>query len=92
VICPRCGTADLDETAVRIEIKPLCPNCQKVIAKGMEECPHCRQLLCPECLAAVGEEDTVCPACGVEFELFCPECERPISATAERCPSCGLVF
>jgi RNA polymerase subunit RPABC4/transcription elongation factor Spt4 len=57
-----------------------------------EECPQCGQLLCPECQAAIAEDDTACPTCKVEFEYACPQCEASISADAETCPNCGFEF
>ncbi|MCB9422509.1 MAG: zinc ribbon domain-containing protein [Ardenticatenaceae bacterium] len=57
--------------------------------KGSDECPHCQQLLCPACLAAVSEDDLVCPQCGAEFELVCPVCETAVSPDATVCPVCG---
>ena len=90
-ICPRCGphqatTIQLAQTA------NSCPSCDKPLQPLDEQCPYCGQLLCPECQAAIGEEDAFCPQCNTEFEFLCPQCDADVSADAEECPNCGFVF
>ncbi|GAB4156311.1 MAG: hypothetical protein Fur0021_24420 [Candidatus Promineifilaceae bacterium] len=89
-VCPRCGEDPMQ--AATVAVGPYCPTCGQAIAAGSDQCPYCEQLLCPECLAAVSEEDTACPQCGIEFELCCPECEAVVAADAGICPYCGFTF
>ena len=44
---------------------------------------------CPECGAAMSEDDITCPECGAEFGFYCPECDEELPADAEICPHCG---
>jgi predicted amidophosphoribosyltransferase len=46
-------------------------------------------LFCPECFAAVDEDDPFCKQCGVEFEFECPHCGQAVGALDEICVSCG---
>ncbi|MCA9938590.1 MAG: zinc ribbon domain-containing protein, partial [Anaerolineales bacterium] len=66
--------------------------CRQLINAGMDQCPHCQQLLCPECLAPVSADDLSCPQCGIDFELYCPQCDAVVAADADSCPECGFVF
>lgn len=89
-VCPRCGEDPAEVAAVAAG--PRCPTCGLPVTVGSDECPHCQQLLCPECLAPVAEDDTFCLQCGSEFELCCPECEAIVAADAGICPQCGFTF
>lgn len=87
ICCPGCGTK-----AIGV-VKPIaCPQCAKPIEKGVDACSYCDQLLCPQCLAMVSEEDVVCPQCAIEFELACSECGATVPAAATQCPQCHLAF
>lgn len=90
-ICPRCGPLHAQVIQV-VSSSKKCPSCDLKLEPLDEECPQCGQLLCPECQAAVTEDDFVCGQCGTEFEFECPECEATVAADAEQCPSCGYEF
>jgi len=84
--CPRCG---FDTAFVK---QHACSSCHNPIAVGSDECPHCQQLLCPECLTAVAETDVTCPGCGAEFELLCPGCGAVVAVETAVCPQCDLAL
>jgi predicted amidophosphoribosyltransferase len=41
---------------------------------------------------SVGEDDTVCAACGAELALFCSECSGEVDPDDVTCPHCGAAF
>jgi hypothetical protein len=86
--CPRCGP--VIQGAKDSELQ--CPECGGLISGNSDECPHCQQMLCPNCQAAIVLDQVSCTHCGVEFELVCPACDEDVSAEAEMCPSCGALF
>lgn len=90
-ICPRCGPHRSHYVHVP-QHSHICTNCGNPLQPLDEQCPHCAQLFCPECQAAISEDDAVCPQCKVEFEYACSQCEASISADAETCPNCGFEF
>lgn len=50
---------------------------------------------CPECHHLVGDDDTVCPHCGAEFEeqaYKCPKCGSMLEPEDEECSECGYDF
>ena len=89
--CPRCGPHKATILPAPQHTRH-CPNCGKPLQPFEDECPHCEHLFCPECEAALSDEDIICPQCGTEFEFECPQCEVTVSAKAEICPSCGFDF
>jgi predicted amidophosphoribosyltransferase len=91
LICPRCGPheAHIIQTADQLR---TCVSCGHTLQAAAEECDVCRQLYCPECLAAVGDDDLVCGACGAEFELECPDCGEVVGAGDLVCANCGAEF
>lgn len=98
-ICPRCrpdllGSAlsEAENDSEKAVFPANCPTCRKTIAPHSDQCPHCEQLLCPDCGAAVAETDETCAACGAVFELVCPACDALVTAEDEICPACGLAI
>lgn len=67
----------------------LCPACERPVPQGEDICPLCEQLLCPECGAALDEDDFFCPRCGIEFALVCDACGSEVDAGDTVCPNCG---
>lgn len=51
---------------------------------------------CPECSASVPMDATICPKCGVEFEVEevfeCPMCKTLVDINVDKCPNCGAEF
>jgi predicted amidophosphoribosyltransferase len=82
--CPRCDDPARDHWE--------CPSCHKTIPVGSHACLHCEQEICPECGGAVGETDSHCSSCGIEFSFACPECDQDIPASSDICPHCQHVF
>jgi predicted amidophosphoribosyltransferase len=91
LLCPRCGLSEADARR-KVQGTLRCPACRKPVELGSEACPHCEQLLCPQCLSPVAETDLICSRCGAEFDLFCPECDTRVAADAEVCPACRITF
>jgi predicted amidophosphoribosyltransferase len=90
-VCPRCGLAP-EATRERPPATARCPVCKQEVPAGSDECPHCQQALCPQCLAAIDEDDLICTQCGVEFEYSCPECGKSVGPEQMQCPHCGVAF
>lgn len=97
-VCPLCG---LEPEAARSVVErdderratgPRCPICATPVPAGSDQCPQCEQILCPQCLAAIGEADIACPECGATFEYVCPECDTLVGPAEVHCPHCGLAF
>lgn len=90
-ICPRCGPHRTQYVQTQQQ-SLACPNCGSPLQPLDEQCPDCGQLFCPECQAAISEDDTICPQCRAEFEYACPQCDASITADADTCPQCGFEF
>jgi predicted RNA-binding Zn-ribbon protein involved in translation (DUF1610 family) len=62
-----------------------------------EEVVEGERFECPDCGASLGEAESVCPACGVEFEgeeerFECPDCGATVEAGESLCLECGAEF
>ena len=66
-----------------------CGHCNAEIEQGLDICPTCERDVCYQCSAAVGPNDTECPACGAAWTLVCPSCDSEVLATDLRCRHCG---
>lgn len=91
VACPRCGQG-IPAFGATAATLGACPQCERTIPLGCDECPRCGQTVCPECLAAIAEDDVVCARCGAEFEFACPRCQAHVDSEASSCPACDLSF
>lgn len=97
--CPRCRPDLIGSTlpaADQIEEdsspQTRCPTCGQPVERESDACAYCGQLLCPNCAAAVGEDDFECGNCGATFELACPACDTVVTVEDTVCPSCGLTL
>jgi len=49
--------------------------------------------ICPKCNYLGGNQDNVCPYCGIRLISRCPECRAPVRvAFAKYCYRCGIQF
>lgn len=87
-ICPRCGPNKPQIVHVPDHVRE-CSNCGQPLHVLDDECLNCKQQFCPECFMPIGEDDTACAKCGVEFDFECPHCGQSVGAKDEACPSCG---
>ncbi len=49
-----------------------------------------RHLACPQCHAAVSDDDRFCPKCGMALGVACPQCRSAVQATDKFCARCGV--
>lgn len=75
--------------------KVACPNCGKMIDKGVKFCPECGKptkttVKCPKCGAEVGKDAKFCPECGNAMgKITCPKCGKELKPGTKFCPECG---
>jgi predicted amidophosphoribosyltransferase len=87
------GREFLPRKVIVLESFPMnCPGCNRPLAAGETECPHCGQAVCADCGAPLHPSLTACPQCGASYDFFCTECNAMVPPDAAVCPECGAEF
>jgi len=102
--CPVCGRATSGDRcecgALFADVKGelVCPTCGGKISSEEDACKRCGEVfetlqerLCPVCLNAIHEGQTIC-RCGLVLDDLCPECGWKLGTREDSCPICGLDF